>query len=116
MYESLIKRSPAITEDELTRYFKVVSLGVEGRPKRTYSPKTGVTVGRDGFGVPHIQGQTREATMFAVGYVTAEDRLFMMDVLRHLGRARLSQFLGDSERNREMDEAQLKVFPTPRQI
>lgn len=54
--------------------------------------------------------------MFAVGYVTAEDRLFMMDVLRHLGRARLSQFLGDSERNREMDEAQLKVFPTPRQI
>ena len=49
--------------------------------------------------------------MFAVGYVTAEDRLFMMDVLRHLGRARLSQFLGDSERNREMDEAQLKVAP-----
>lgn len=111
MYESLIGRSPTLTEDELTRYFKVASLGVEGKPERTYSPQTGVTVERDGFGVPHIEGETREATMFAVGYVTAEDRLFMMDVLRHLGRAQLSQFLGDSERNRRMDEAQLKVAP-----
>lgn len=111
MYASLIERAPTLTEDELSQYFKEASFEIQGKPERTYSPKKGVTVRRDHFGVPHIEGKTREATMYAVGYVTAEDRLFMMDVLRHLGRARLSEFLGESDRNREMDEAQLKVAP-----
>lgn len=111
MYKSLIQRAPTISEGELSRYFKKASLGVQEKPERTYSPKEGVTIRRDSFGVPHIEGETREAAMYAVGYVTAEDRLFMMDVLRHLGRAKLSQFLGESERNRKMDEAQLKVAP-----
>ena len=44
--------------------------------------------------MPHIFGETRYATMFAQGYATAEDRLFLMDVLRHVGRARMSEFLG----------------------
>ncbi|MGH2651292.1 MAG: penicillin acylase family protein, partial [Actinomycetota bacterium] len=47
--------------------------------------------------------------MFGLGYVSAEDRLFMMDVLRHLGRARLSEFLGPSPSNLAMDAAQFKV-------
>ena len=41
-------------------------------------------------------GKTRADTLFGAGYVQAEDRLFEMDVLRHLGRADLSEFVGPS--------------------
>ncbi|BCU80465.1 penicillin acylase [Polycladomyces abyssicola] len=111
MYDSLVDRIKGIKDEELVKYFKKATFGVNGKVERTYSPTKGVTVQRDEFGVPHIQGKTREATMFAVGYVTAEDRLFLMDVLRHLGRGRLSEFLGASEANKEMDRAQVKVAP-----
>ena len=38
--------------------------------------------------MPHIYGDTRADVMFGAGYAGAEDRLFLMDVLRHTGRAR----------------------------
>ena len=34
--------------------------------------------------------------MFGAGYAGANDRLFLMDVLRHTGRAELASFLGGS--------------------
>ena len=90
MYGDLVYATPGLTDEQLPQYYKDASFGV--RPDdidRVYSPTAGVTVIRDrSFGVPHIFGQTRYATMFAQGYTGAEDRLFLMDVLRHLGRAR----------------------------
>ena len=65
----------------------------------------GVTIIRDtAYGVPHIYGDTRADTMFGAGYAGASDRLFLMDVLRHTGRAELASFLGGSN-----------AAPTPRQ-
>ena len=32
--------------------------------------------------------------MFGIGYATAEDRLFFIDVLRHSGQGDLAQFAG----------------------
>ena len=43
--------------------------------------------------------------MFGIGYATAEDRLFFIDILRHSGRAQLSSFVGGSQGNREMDRS-----------
>jgi alkylation response protein AidB-like acyl-CoA dehydrogenase len=37
------------------------------------------------FGVAHIFGRTRADTEFGSGFASAEDRLFEMDVLRHVG-------------------------------
>ncbi|MBD1373162.1 penicillin acylase family protein [Hazenella sp. IB182357] len=111
MYEKLSQDAPGITEDNLQSYFKGSTIESPQKIERTYTPTEGLTIRRDHFGVPHIAGDTRAATMFGVGYATAEDRLFLMDVLRHLGRAELSSFLGDSEANREMDLNQLKNAP-----
>ena len=61
------------------------------------------------FGVPHIYGATRDGAMFGTGYAAAEDRLFFMDVLRHAGRAELSDFAGGS--NAAMDAEQWEVAP-----
>ena len=68
------------------------------------SPEPGVTIVRDKqFGVPHIYGDTRAELMFGIGYATAEDRLFFIDVLRHAGEGDLASFAGGS--NVSMDES-----------
>jgi acyl-homoserine lactone acylase PvdQ len=113
MYGDLVYHTPGLTEAGLMQFFKDASFGVApGDVERVYSPTDGVVVVRDaGFGVPHIFGETRYATMFAQGYTAAEDRLFLMDVLRHVGRARLSEFLGASPANQQLDREQLAVAP-----
>ncbi|MBI5289826.1 MAG: penicillin acylase family protein [Chloroflexi bacterium] len=113
MYADLVYNSPGLTEGELSSFYKDASFGTpDGDIERVYSPTSGVTVVRDrSYGVPHIFGDTRYATMFAQGYTAAEDRLFLMDVLRHLGRARLSEFLGPSASNQALDREQLAVAP-----
>lgn len=52
------------------------------------------TIQRDGWGVPFITAANRRDVMVGVGYAMAEDRLWLMDVLRHIGRGMTSQFLG----------------------
>ncbi len=113
MYHDLGYEATTLTEAQLPSYFKDASFGVPADDvDRVYSPTLGVTVIRDkSFGVPHIFGTTRAATMFAAGYTGAEDRLFVMDVLRHVGRARLSEFLGPSPENQAMDREQLAAAP-----
>ena len=62
-----------------------------GDVESTESPRPGVTIVRDKqYGVPHIYGATDDDVEFGAGYAGAEDRLFLMDVLRHTGRAQLS--------------------------
>src|SRR2546425_11544054 len=40
---------------------------------------------RDSFGVPHIYAQTAHDLFYLQGYVTAQDRLFQMDLYRRGG-------------------------------
>src|SRR5574337_1711994 len=53
-----------------------------------------VSVIRDRWGVPHIYAQNEEDLFFAQGYVTAQDRLWQMDLTRRAGAGRLSEILG----------------------
>lgn len=46
------------------------------------------------FGVPHIYAESNEDAYFAFGYVHAQDRLWQMDLLRHVGSGRLSELFG----------------------
>ncbi|HXC42734.1 MAG TPA: penicillin acylase family protein [Candidatus Dormibacteraeota bacterium] len=54
-----------------------------------------VNVTRDGHGVPAIEAATLEDLFFAQGYVTAQDRLWQMDVMRRFGAGELSEILGE---------------------
>ncbi|HYC56377.1 MAG TPA: penicillin acylase family protein [Candidatus Binatia bacterium] len=113
MYGDLVYNSPGLSEERIFEFFKDASFGVRDDDiDRTYSPTPGVTIIRDAsFGVPHIYGETRAATMFGQGYATAEDRLFLMDILRHVGRGRMAEFLGPSEANLHMDQEQIAIAP-----
>jgi acyl-homoserine lactone acylase PvdQ len=98
---------------DLDRLFKDASFGVRADDvARTYSPRDDVTIVRDkAFGVPRVHGATRAGTMFGAGWVAAEDRLFFIDVLRHLGRAQLAAFAGGSPGNVAMDREQWRAAP-----
>jgi penicillin G amidase len=53
-----------------------------------------VSVERDNWGVPHIRAGSLEDLAEAQGYVTAQDRLWQMDLLRRASRGQLSEVLG----------------------
>lgn len=53
-----------------------------------------VTIRRDGWGVPFITAANRSDAMFGFGYAEAEDRLWLLDILRNVGRGTVSKFLG----------------------
>jgi len=48
---------------------------------------------------------------FGLGYAAAQDRLFFIDILRHLGRAELTSFAGGAPGNRAFDAMQWSVAP-----
>ncbi|HVR71331.1 MAG TPA: penicillin acylase family protein [Vicinamibacteria bacterium] len=54
-----------------------------------------VTVRRDGLGVPHLQAGSIADALRAQGYVTAQDRLWHMDVLRRRALGELAEAFGD---------------------
>jgi len=53
-----------------------------------------VTVVRDQWGVPHIAGGDLHDTVFAQGYVTAQDRFFQMEFNRRVAAGRLAELFG----------------------
>ena len=95
MYDALIRAVPGITNADLLAYFKDATIAPATVPESTVTPRAGVTITRDAFGVPHVAGETRADVFFGAGYATAQDRLFFADILRHMGRGRLSEFVGN---------------------
>jgi penicillin G amidase len=53
-----------------------------------------VRVTRDSYGVPAISASNRRDLFFALGYVTAQDRFFQMELSRRTAAGRLSEWLG----------------------
>jgi acyl-homoserine lactone acylase PvdQ len=111
LYEDLLYASPGLTDAQVPLYFKDATFGVPpGQVAEQIEPRPGVTILRDSaYDVPHVYGDTRADTMFGAGYASAADRLFLMDVLRHTGRAELASFLGGS--NASADAAQWASSP-----
>lgn len=53
-----------------------------------------VTVKRDGHGTPTIEASSLDDLFFAQGYVTAQDRLWQMDIMRRAAAGELSEIIG----------------------
>jgi penicillin amidase len=54
-----------------------------------------VSVSRDSHGVPTIEAATLDDLFFAQGYITAQDRLFQMDLMRRAAAGELAEIVGD---------------------
>ncbi len=116
MYEGLEQAWPGVTDAGLDTYYKDSDFAPEpspselasieaagasgaatGSPPSVETPEPGVLVVRQPpYDVPRIYADTRAEGMWAAGYVSAEDRLFLMDVLRHTAEGSMAELLGPS--------------------
>jgi acyl-homoserine lactone acylase PvdQ len=97
-YSGVSRVGDGLTTAQLGRYWKSSSFRTPGQDVGTsQTPRPGVTVVRDPVHfVPRVYGASRADTMWGAGYVTAQDRLFLMDVLRHTAEASTVELLGPS--------------------
>ena len=63
-----------------------------------------VRVIRDEHGVPTIEAATLADLFFAQGYVTAQDRLWQMDMMRRAAAGELSEVIGESTVKMDRDQ------------
>ncbi|HEY7050383.1 MAG TPA: penicillin acylase family protein [Jatrophihabitantaceae bacterium] len=107
-YASLVDNYAGLTDETLSSYFNDSSFGVPAEQvASTMRPggRSDVTIVRDkATGTPHIFGTTRAGTEYGAGYAAGQDRLWMMDVFRHVGRGELSSFAGGSAFNRALEQ------------
>ncbi|MEA2391267.1 MAG: penicillin amidase [Solirubrobacteraceae bacterium] len=58
------------------------------------SPRNGVTITRDAYGVPDVHATDVHGLWFGAGYAIAQDRLFQLELFRRATRGRLAEILG----------------------
>lgn len=107
-YGNLASGYPALTDTKINDFFNDASFGVApGQVASTTKPggRSDVTIVRDKkTGVPHITGTTRYGTEYGAGFAAAQDRLWLMDVFRHVGRGQLTGFAGGAPSNQGLEQ------------
>jgi penicillin amidase len=66
-----------------------------------------VEIRRDARGVPHLRAQSLDDLIFAQGYVTAQDRLWQMDLSRRLAFGELAEIFGEGLLSRDVENRTL---------
>ncbi|MFF3310348.1 penicillin acylase family protein [Streptomyces sp. NPDC002952] len=107
-YGKLPSGYSALTDAKINDFFNNASFGVPSDQVASTTRPAGrsdVTIVRDKkTGVPHITGTTRYGTEFGAGYAAAQDRLWLMDVFRHVGRGQLTSFAGGAPSNQGLEQ------------
>lgn len=114
-YDALSSGYPALTDETLTDFFDDASFGMaDGQAASVIRPRDDVTITRDKkTGVPHIQGATRYGTEFGAGYAAGQDRLWLIDLFRHIGRGELTSFAGGAPANQGLEQQFWPQAPYP---
>ncbi|MER6733391.1 penicillin acylase family protein [Streptomyces puniciscabiei] len=107
-YAGLATGYKGLTDATINTFFNDASFGVPSDQVASTEKPGGrgdVTIVRDKkTGVPHITGTTRYGTEYGAGYAAAEDRLWLMDVFRHVGRGQLTSFAGGAAANQGLEQ------------
>ena len=65
-----------------------------GQPGTEETPKPGVRIVRDDYGVPSVYGDTESDMWWGAGYAIAQDRLFQIEAFRRATTGTLAEILG----------------------
>jgi acyl-homoserine lactone acylase PvdQ len=85
-YDTLTPKLGAVRARDLRHHFKSAHFGLLGRRARVERPgRRGLRVLRDRWGVPHVYARSRSDLMFGAGWIAAEDRGTLMEVIRGPG-------------------------------
>ncbi|MEA2310087.1 MAG: penicillin amidase, partial [Solirubrobacteraceae bacterium] len=66
------------------------------QPGNAESPKAGVTITRDAYGVPSVRATSGDDAWFGAGYAVAQDRLVELELFRRSTEGNLAAILGKS--------------------
>jgi acyl-homoserine lactone acylase PvdQ len=112
-YAALATGYTSLTDRTLGNFYDDASFDVAPTDVESVTtPRSDVTITRDkATGVAHIRGTTRYGTEYGAGWVAANDRLWLMDVFRHVGRGQLSGFAGGAASNQTLERAFFSQAP-----
>src|SRR5437660_1221093 len=106
LYVDIMPHAGTLTASDLDRYYKNTTFGqMPGGVGSVASPIPGVEIFRDKkFGMAHIYGDNRAHVMFGAGYATAQERLFLMDAVRHTAEGNLAELTGPGAASGDSDQ------------
>ncbi|HEY2637664.1 MAG TPA: penicillin acylase family protein, partial [Solirubrobacteraceae bacterium] len=88
LYDSLTPLSgQQLTLDQVRAHYKPESFAPTGKATIEPTPRKGLTIKRDQWGVAHIYGKTRADAWWGVGWVAGEDRALLAAIGRGAARA-----------------------------
>jgi acyl-homoserine lactone acylase PvdQ len=83
LYDGLTPLWNAVSPTNVHTFFKPETFGLQGKAQRVEDTgRKGVKIVRDKWDVAHVTGKTRADVMFGAGFVTAEDRNLLMQLVR----------------------------------
>jgi len=88
LYDGLTPLRGTVTQRTIERWFKPAPLDGGPKPVKTERPRKGVVVERDRYGVPRVRGTSEVNVAYGAGWVTAEDRGLLLNLIR--GPARVA--------------------------
>ena len=108
LYVGIMPHASTLRPPDLKRYYKNTNFGfMPGGVGSVKSPpgRPDAQIVRDArFGMAHIYGPNRADLMYAAGYATAEERLFLMDAVRRTAKGTLAGLTGASAASGDADQ------------
>src|SRR4051812_34837436 len=106
LYVGVMPKARTLTPPDLDRFYKNITFGQMPGGIGSYAePLPGARIYRDKtYGMAHIFSDNRHDLMFATGYATAQERLFLMDALRRTAEGRLAGLTGASAARGDADQ------------
>lgn len=106
LYVDIMPAAGTLQPPDLDRFYKNITFGQMPGGIGSYSePLPGARIYRDKtYGMAHIYSDNRHDLMFATGYATAQERLFLMDALRRTAEGRLAGLTGPSAARGDADQ------------
>ena len=86
LYDALTPLRGNVTAKTLQRLYKPETLGRSGKTKLEPTPRPTVKIYRDRWDVAHVYGKTAQDVMWGAGWVAAEDRGLILQLIRGPGR------------------------------
>ncbi|HZU60741.1 MAG TPA: penicillin acylase family protein, partial [Solirubrobacteraceae bacterium] len=98
LYVGIMPHASTLTASDLNVFYKNTKFGsMPGGVGSYESPRPGVQIFFDArYGMAHIYAQNFNELTWACGYEQAQERLFLMDVLRRTAEGRMAGLLGPS--------------------
>src|SRR4051794_39337171 len=88
--------NPHITDQlQLFEDFSFKPAGFDQPAASTETPRPGVTITRDAFGVPSVRAGSQDDAWFGAGYAVAQDRLVELELSRRSSEGTLAAVLGE---------------------